>query len=196
MVESQVRTNDVSDIDLINAISNTRREVFVREEEVNFAYSELNVASLSGRPLLKPRDFSKLAQALDVQPTDEVLIIAGSGCYSAAVLALLGAKVVVFDEAECGLDVCDFVLGELETLAELDGRQFDVVFVDQGVETIPSSWLEAIRDGGRMGIVQSQNGIGKACLYLKTGEYISSRILFETQVPMLQQFNMKLEFEF
>ena len=196
MVESQVRTNDVSNIDLISAISNTRREMFVDEAATNFAYSEINVKSASGRLLLKPRDFSKLAHSLNVSAKDDVLVIAGSGGYSAAVLALLAKSVTIFDENECKLDVCENVKGNLANLSELNSRQFDVVFVDQGVETIPNAWLDSIKDGGRMGIIQSKNSVGKASIYLKNDGVMSSRDLFETQAPILPQFNRIEEFEF
>lgn len=196
MVESQVRTNDVSDIGLITAISNTRREVFVDESDVKFSYSEINVKSLAGRYLLKPREFSKLAQALNVRPIDEVLIIAGSGGYSAAVLALLTKNISVFDDVACPVDVCNNIVGDLGNLAALNGRQFDVIFVDQGVENIPPCWFDALKDGGRMGVFQSENGISRACLFLKANGYLSSKVLFEANVPQLIQFSSEPAFEF
>ncbi len=196
MVESQVRTNDVSDIELINAISNTRREVFVVETHAKFSYSEIDVKSHSGRVLLKPREFSKLAQALNVRKKDEVLIIAGSAGYSAAVLALLAKSIVVFDEATSAVEVGESLVGDLTTLKELDGRQFDAVFVDQGVEEIPQAWFAALKDGGRMGIFVSENGISRARLYVKSGEYLSYNAMFDAQVPLLPQFMRAREFEF
>lgn len=196
MVESQVRTNDVSDIDLINAISNTRREAFVAQEYVKFSYSEIDVKSPSGRMLLKPREFSKLAQALNVRKKDEVLIIAGSGGYSAAVLALLAKSVTIFDSSICAVEVGENILGDLATLSELGGRQFDAIFVDQGVEEIPQAWFAALRDGGRMGIFVSENGVSRAKLYVKSGDYLSYNALFDAQVPLLPQFMRAREFEF
>lgn len=103
MVDSQVRTNDVTDVRLQAALENTPREVFLPSELRGQAYVERELEYSPGRRLLTVRDFAKLAAAADPQPGDLVLnAVCGSG-YSTAVFAQLTEMVVALesDEALC-----------------------------------------------------------------------------------------------
>ena len=67
MVESQVRTNDVTDRRLQAALRQVERERFVPAERAAFAYAELALPVEGARALWAPRDLAKLAQAAAVQ---------------------------------------------------------------------------------------------------------------------------------
>jgi protein-L-isoaspartate(D-aspartate) O-methyltransferase len=89
MVESQVRTQDVTDVRIHDAMRALPRERFVPEARAHLAYTDIEVEYAPGRWLLKPRDLSKLMQALRPMPGERALAI--SAPYAAAVLEELGA---------------------------------------------------------------------------------------------------------
>lgn len=194
MLESQVRTNDVSDLRIIDAIASVKREAFVADEDVKFAYAEVAVKSKSGRNLLKPRDFAKLAQAAQIATGDEVLVIAGSAGYSAQIFALLNANVTVFDNVASNIKGA--ITGDIKTLKELNNKEFDVIFVDGGVEEVPQQWGKSLKIGGRLCVITLKGDVGSATIFVKNETSLSSRVLFEARPPKLTEFNRAKEFNF
>ena len=94
MVNSQVRTNDVTDLRLQEALETVPRETFLPSALRDQAYVERELAYAPGRTLLTVRDFAKLADAADPQDGDLALNVAAGCGYSAAVLAQLVDMVV------------------------------------------------------------------------------------------------------
>jgi len=64
MVDSQVRTNDVTDLELQDAMRAIPRERFAAPARAALAYAETEVEYAQGRWLMRPRDVAKLLQAL------------------------------------------------------------------------------------------------------------------------------------
>lgn len=193
MIESQVRTNDVSDLALQSAMRRVAREDFVVEAKRAFAYAEVTCPSPSGRELWKPRDFAKLAQAAKILPGNRVLVIAGAGGYSAAVLAAMGCDVTIHDTVACTFAGIASAVGPL---AAPPTGPFDVVFVDGGVETLPESWGQALAEGGRLCVVVLAGPMGSAQILTKSGDVVASRVVFDAIVPKLPDFNAVPAFAF
>ncbi|MHA7872829.1 MAG: protein-L-isoaspartate O-methyltransferase family protein, partial [Hyphococcus sp.] len=100
MVVSQVRTNDVTDLRIQQAMETVPREVFLPTELRDQAYVEREIEYSPGRWLLRARDFAKLLAAADPQEGDLVLnAVCGSG-YSTGVLAQLSEMVVSLEKDE------------------------------------------------------------------------------------------------
>src|SRR5690606_8369164 len=97
MVDSQVRTNDVTDRALQAALLATPRETLCPKDKAFAAYAEIEVELGAGRRLMIPRDVSKLLQAVEARPGERALAIGGP--YAAAVLAAMGLEVTA-QEAE------------------------------------------------------------------------------------------------
>ncbi|BEV43839.1 hypothetical protein CRBSH125_00220 [Afipia carboxidovorans] len=96
MVDSQVRTADVTDLRLIEAMRATPREAFLPESQKALAYLDRDIA-LDGEDnvyLIKPMVLGRLLQAADIEPTDRVLVTGGAAGYAAALAGRLGAEVV------------------------------------------------------------------------------------------------------
>ena len=64
MVESQVRTADVTDPRILGAMRKLPRERFAPAPLRTLAYADLDLGVAPGRTLLRPRDLAKLIQAL------------------------------------------------------------------------------------------------------------------------------------
>ena len=104
MVDGQVRTQDVTNLDLIAAMLEVPRERFVPPARAQLAYLDLDVAvsepgqGAPARHLLKAMVLAKLLQAADLQPGDSVLDVGCATGYSSAILARLARSVVAVEE--------------------------------------------------------------------------------------------------
>ncbi len=194
MIESQVRINDVSDRALIFAISQIEREKFVIESDIAFAYAEKLVKSQSGRHLMKIRDFSKLAQLARPMSGEKVLVLGGASLYSAAIFAFMGCNVTVYDDVSCKLDGTETICGDLKTPNANTANNFDLIFVDGGVEEIPTVWSKNLKDGGRIALFHYSGEIAEAKVLVKSGDNLSSHSFFDAKPPKLAAFNKVAEF--
>jgi protein-L-isoaspartate(D-aspartate) O-methyltransferase len=177
MVESQVRTQDVTDVRIQDAMRAIPRERFVPEGRAFQAYADLEVEHTPGRWLLKPRDLSKLMQALRPLPGETALAL--SAPYAAAVLEALGVKVT---QADAG--------------AALPDGLFDIVVCEGAVDRAPAAWTGALATNGRLGVVERSGPVGKACLYVRAADGAGRRELFDSFCPVLAGFEPQHGFAF
>jgi protein-L-isoaspartate(D-aspartate) O-methyltransferase len=168
MVESQVRTQDVTDVRIQDAMRDIPREAVVPPARTYLAYADAEIEYAPGRWLLKPRDVSKLLQAVRAMPGERALAIAAP--YAALVLERLGLTVERLDG---------------EDLREAPAGTFDVIVCEGAVGRAPASWTEALAPGGRLGVVERDGPVGRACLYLRGADGLGRRELFDSTPPVL-----------
>ncbi len=178
MVESQVRTQDVTDIRIHDAMRVISREAFVPDAKDFLAYADMEVEYAEGRFLLKPRDLAKLVQALRPMPGGRALAIAAP--YAAALLEALGLEVTRLDE---------------DLLAPSPG-EYDVIVCEGGMSEAPPAWLAALAPHGRLGVVERDGQVGKACLYVRSEDGIGRRELFDSFPPVLPGLEIQHGFAF
>ena len=94
MVESQLRTNEVAEPRLIDAIEQTPRELFVPERYKGVAYVDEDLEIAPGRYLMEPMVLARLLQAAALSPDDVVLDVGCGTGYGAALLGRLAGSVV------------------------------------------------------------------------------------------------------
>ena len=100
MVENQVRTNDVTDLTIQDAMRALPRERFCAPGKAYLAYAESTVEYAPGWFLMEPRDVAKLLHAIRPRPGERALAICGP--YAAAVLARIGLDVTLrVPEGDC-----------------------------------------------------------------------------------------------
>ncbi|MBX7248246.1 MAG: protein-L-isoaspartate O-methyltransferase [Caulobacteraceae bacterium] len=200
MVESQVRTNDVTGLELQHALRQVARERFVAPARAFAAYAEADVEIAPGRALMKPRDIGKLLQALAPRAGEKALAIAAP--YAAAVLAQMGLEVTaqegdarasaVVDQALRGYGVTPVT----RDLREPAGEGFDLIVSEGAVAEAPAAWLAALKPGGRLAVVLRDGPVGKARLFLKGESFASSRELFDSTPQVLAGFERAPTFQF
>ena len=208
MVDSQVRVNDVTSVDVVSAFSSIPREVFVPKPMRSSAYAELEIATSDTRAMWLPRDLGKLLVGLEPEAADISLVIGAGAGYSAALIGHMTEAVIALEEdeplvdamtdrfAEIGMDEAVAVLGDLPTGLP-DQGPFDVIFIAGMVETVPQAWLDQLSEGGRLGVVvASGRGVGAARIYKRAGSTFSYREAFECCPPILPGFEKKSEFVF
>ena len=170
MVESQVRTQDVTDVRIHDAMREIPRERFTPGKAF-LAYADMEVEYAPGRWLLKPRDVAKLLYALRPMPGERALAICAP--YAAAVLETLGLTV-------------DLLTGE--DLSAVAPDAYDVIVVEGAVGRTPDAWPAGLALGGRLGVVERDGVVGQAVLYLKAEDGIGRRSLFDAFPPVLAGF--------
>lgn len=177
MVESQVRTQDVTSTALIEAMRAVARERLLPAGKAFLAYADMEVEVAPGRWLLKPRDVAKLLQGLSPRPGERALAI--SAPYAAEVLARMGHAVTTIDAADA---------------APAGG--FDLIVCEGAVAKTPPAWTEALAPGGRLGVVERDGAVGRAVLWLKTDATVGRRALFDCAPPYMAGFEPEKRFVF
>jgi protein-L-isoaspartate(D-aspartate) O-methyltransferase len=205
MIDSQVRTNDVTDRRLISAMASVARENFVPAAKASVAYAEISVETGAGRWLMTARDFSKLANAAAIKETDRVLDVAVGSGFSSAVFSKLAASVVALEQdeaaaksardnlARAGAANVEVVSGSLKSGAP-SKAPFDVIFVNGAVEDVPKAWLDQLAEGGRLAVVVCEGNVRRARIYTRSGGKTAWLTPFETAVPSLPGFERAEEF--
>lgn len=96
MVNSQLRTGDVVDREVLAAFLETPRERFVAADCVALAYLDRETPALGARTrrLLRPLTLARMLQAAAVKAGDRALDVAAGSGYGSALLDFMGAKVV------------------------------------------------------------------------------------------------------
>lgn len=208
MVDTQIRVNDVTDYEIVDAFLAVPREKFVPKSARAIAYSEIEIETSDERALWTPRDFAKLLKAAQPKPDDVALFIAAGAGYETGVTSLVVDTVIALEETEelaaamterfdeAGLDSAVAISGSLADGA-LDQGPFDLIIVGGMVESLPDSWGEQLSEGGRIAVVmQVDRDLGKARIFTKSGEILSSREVFDCCPPKISQFDKETSFEF
>ena len=206
MVESQVRTNDVTDTRILEAMKEIPRERFVPQARRALAYADRPVEVVPGRYLLDPRTFSKLAQLAQIAPSDRILDVACASGYSTAVLGRLGASVTGLEEDAELVRIASDTLRGLGANAQVvqgklseghgSGAPYDVIFANGAIETQPDALAKQLGEGGRLVVVIQKGPQGRATLFLKEHGRVGSRADFDTTVPVLPGFSAARGFVF
>ena len=206
MVDCQIRTADVTNYSILQALSTVAREKFVPDEYATIAYGETNIFLGKDRYLLEPRIFAKMLELLRVTSNDLVLDIGCGLGYSSAILSQI-AEVVIALEEEFFFKSAQKLL--LETSIEntviyegslSDGINYeekvDALIIQGGVETIPLNIQEQVKKGGRIVAIFLEGGKGECRLGIKKTNSIDWNYGFDAYAPLLGDFSIEKRFIF
>jgi protein-L-isoaspartate(D-aspartate) O-methyltransferase len=200
MVESQIRTNKVTDPLLLDAFETIPRERFVPEPLRGIAYIDEVVALGGERFVMEPMVLARLLQAARPEPGDVALDLGCGSGYATAILSRLAATVVALEVDAALAAAANQTLDELEIdnavvvegpLAEGYPKQapYNVILLNGAVSEVPPVIADQLAEGGRLVTVVSVGvGLGRATLMRRDGGVISSRILCDATVPVLPGF--------
>jgi protein-L-isoaspartate(D-aspartate) O-methyltransferase len=205
MVDTQVRPSDVTKFPIIDAMLSVPREVYVPRDQREAAYVGENLQIAPGRVMLEPRSFGKLLDALDVHAGDLVLDLGCGLGYSTAVVARMAEAVVAVEDDESmaaeaqsrlseeGADNAAVITGPLSEGAAKHGP-YDVIIIQGGVETLPETLIAQLKEGGRIGCIFMEGGLGVARIGHKHLTGLTWRYAFNATAPVLQGFEKTAEF--
>lgn len=208
MVESQLRTNKVTDLRLLAAFETVPRELFVPEPLRGIAYIDEDVALGGGRFVMEPRVLARLLQAAQPGPEDVALDLGCGSGYATAILSRLVATVVALEDDAALAAAANRTLEKLEidNAVVVEGRltegypkqaPYNVILLGGAVAEVPAAIADQLAEGGRLvAVVDAGPGLGRATLMRRDGGVISSRILYDAALPVLPGFEAEPGFVF
>jgi protein-L-isoaspartate(D-aspartate) O-methyltransferase len=212
MVDGQVRTSDVTDIRILDAMLALPREEFVPQAKRALAYLDLDLdVSESGavkRFLIKPALTAKLLQAAELTESDHVLIVGAATGYAAALAAKLASRVTAIESDPTLSAKATEILGKLglgenvtvrtAEAAAGDSAQapFDAIILNGATEVLPNGLFNQLKDGGRLVGVFAVTRPSRAAIVVRSHGDVGHRILFDAAAPVLPGLERVPEFVF
>lgn len=156
----ELRSAGIQDTEVLKAIGRVRRELFVNDEFIKFAYDNTSLPINSKQTISQPYTVAFMTELLKIERGDKILEIGTGSGYQAAVLKELGAEVYSVERInelylsakerleESGYEV--FLKCDDGTKGWEDEAPFDKIIVTAGSPKIPKQLLEQLTYGGRM----------------------------------------------
>lgn len=203
MVDTQLRTYDVSSKRVLDAVDDVRRECYLPASLSALAYVDqtLTIRGADGasRDLLQPMVLARMIQAADIAPGDRVLDVAGGSGYAAAIMTAMGATVTLLESSESlavearralaadGVGLVSVVSGDLAAGSPA-AAPFDVVLIEASLDVEPTGLLAQLRDGGRLVAIMGGGRAGRVTVYQRSGESMGNRAVFDAAAAVLPEF--------
>ena len=187
MVDGQVRTNDVTDRRVLDAMLTVPREAFVPASRQALAYLDLDLDVSEGaakRFLIKPHLTGKLLQAAEIGEGDNVLTaslarqVTATECDSALAakardtISALGLANVACKAAAC-------------SEGDPSAAPYDVIILNGATEVTPEVLFGQLKDGGRLVGVSAESRPPRAMIVTHTHGDFGHRALFDAAAPGL-----------
>jgi protein-L-isoaspartate(D-aspartate) O-methyltransferase len=207
MVEGQVRTADVTDPELLAAMSTLPRERFVPPSLNELAYLDSDLRIADGRALLKPMVLAKLIQAARVRSLDHVLDVGCGTGYSSAVLGRMAASVTALEQdaalarqasealAATAAANVEVVVGPL--IGGWPARApYDLIMLEGATEIVPEQLGRQLKPDGRLVGVHGRSPAAKAMIYRLIEGRLVGRPVFDAAARVLPGFAAPAVFVF
>ncbi len=196
MIEQQLRTWDVLDERVLDAVRRVPREAFVPAQYRKLAFADLNIPIGRNQVMMQPKLEARLLQELEIQPQDKILEVGTGSAYLTALLATLGGHVFSVDI------IPEFKMRAAEKLAAQGLRNitldvgdaaggwdrhgpYDAIIVTGSMPILPD-FRDSLAVGGRMiAILGNSPAMAVRRLRRVTAESFDEETLFETDLPPL-----------
>lgn len=161
MVAEQLRTREIVDERVLEAMSHVPRESFVPEDLIAEAYDDCPLPIGCSQTISQPFTVAFMCQALQLTGEEVVLEIGTGSGYGAAVLASLAKTVYTIERipelaesaakrlARLGYDNVHVRAGD-GTLGWPDASPFEGIVVTAGGDTLPQPYVDQLALGGRI----------------------------------------------
>ncbi|MGM0391624.1 MAG: protein-L-isoaspartate(D-aspartate) O-methyltransferase [Bacteroidota bacterium] len=196
MIENQLIRRGIKDPDVLQAMQEIDRELFIPEDMRDKAYYDGPLPIGKGQTISQPYIVAYMAQELKLKPDDIVLEI-GTGCgYNAAVMSKLVSHVYSIEVIEW---LAEYAKENLETagIENISTRwgdgykgwpeeaPFDAIILTAAPPAIPEPLKEQLKIGGRL---LAPVGVTRQSLNLltRTGQdtFIEKELILVSFVPM------------
>lgn len=155
-----IRFKGISDDEVLKAINNIPRHLFLDSSFLEFAYQDQAFPIGSGQTISQPYTVAFQTELLEVKPGDIILEVGTGSGYQACVFAEMGAKVYSIERQKKLFEKTKKFLTQFNYRIKLfygDGYKglpafapFDKIIVTAGAPTVPEELLKQLKVGGRL----------------------------------------------
>lgn len=199
MVERQVRTWEVLDPAVLDAMRALPRDHFVPAAFRSLAYADAHIPLGNGETMMQPKVEGRLLQGLDIHAGDRVLEIGTGSGWLTALLARLAVQgevhsVDIREEftanartalAAVGIGNVRLETRDAATLEGFDG-DYDRIVVTGSMPVLHDSFRKKLKVGGRLFAIVGTEPIMEAELHTRmSADDWASESLFDTAIPAL-----------
>jgi protein-L-isoaspartate(D-aspartate) O-methyltransferase len=208
MIEQQIRTWEVLDMDVLDLLNEIHRENFISEDYRELAFADMRIPIGHDQTTMMPKVEARLIQSLRLK-SDETVLEVGTGCgYLTALLAKSAKHVKSIDiypdfitSASDKIIKVGITNIELENADVYDllekSEKHDVLVLTASMPEMDERFLNLLNDGGRMFAIIGDSHAMEACILTKQGDsYSKQDSIFETDLPALIGSEQKEEFVF
>lgn len=210
MVDGQLTPNKIVNHDVIERFSKVPREYFVDVSYKNMAYRDNPVKISNNRFMFPPLVTAHMVQALNPQPSDNVLVVVSGTGYSASILCHLAGAVYGVEDDLSLLEIGRRALLDASCKSVLlnDGSPdkglpekapYCKILIDVAVESIPDALFEQLKPGGTLvAVVKENDTVSTLKKFTKDekGRVIEKSIREVVTIPVHKKFSTQKGFSF
>jgi protein-L-isoaspartate(D-aspartate) O-methyltransferase len=209
MIEQQIRTWDVLNLDVLQTLVDVRREAFVPVACRSLAFMDTEIPLPNGQHMLSPKLEARLLQELAPTKDESVLEIGTGSGYMAALLAHHAHNVTTVEiDAACyalatknfsdyGIQNISAACGDGARGWTAQATTYDAILLSGSVPVVPDEILHQLKVGGRLIAIIGEAPIMSACLVTRrTSDAWDTQKLFEANIAPLQNVKKPSAFHF
>lgn len=196
-----IEKKGITDKNVLNAIANIPRHLFMDSGFVDFAYQDKAFPIAAEQTISQPYTVAFQTELLEVKPNDLILEIGTGSGYQTAVLVEMGAKVYTIERQLELFKKTKLFLPKLsykpKRMVFGDGYKglpefapFDGIIVTAGAPFVPNTLLAQLKVGGKL-VIPIGDEVQTMTLFVRTSEKdFEKHELGEFRfVPMLKERN-------
>ncbi|HIF50185.1 MAG TPA: protein-L-isoaspartate O-methyltransferase [Thiotrichaceae bacterium] len=208
MIEQQIRTWDVLDMDVLELFNEIHREEFIPDAYRELSFADTRIPLGHNQTTMTPKVEARLLQAIALKGDETVLEI-GTGCGYLTTLLAKSAKHVrsidIFPDfiktANDNIIKTGLVNIELENIDVYSlfdqSEKYDVLVLTASLPEMDNRFLRLLNNGGRMFAIIGESPAMEACVLTKQDDSnYTIESFFEIDLPALIGAEQKESFEF
>ena len=199
MVEEQIKARGILNKEVINAMTEVKRHLFVPENLINKAYGDYQLSIGFDQTISQPYIVAYMTEILGLKKDDKVLEIGTGLGYQAAILSRLCSEVYTIEIVNelsvraqkiiksQGYNNIYFKVGD-GYMGWQEHAPFNAIIVTCAPENIPPALEEQLAEGGRMIIPVGRSYVQKLVLIKKVnGKMKEQTVLTVRFFPMVDE---------
>jgi protein-L-isoaspartate(D-aspartate) O-methyltransferase len=212
MIEQQIRTWNVLDLEVLDLLTVVKREAFVPAAYKGLAFMDTEIPLPGDANMLTPKLEARILQEAGIKPTDSVLEIGAGSGYMAALLAHKARHVTTVEIepalvamaeknlSSYGIKNVDVVLGNGATGWQGSGEYaapYDVIIISGSLPALPEAFLKQLKVGGRLIAIIGEPPVMTAQKVTRLSDMAYDTVtLFDTHATPLRDAPKSARFKF
>ena len=203
MVKNQVLPNNVKNRELIDALLEIKKELFVPTEYMDLVYSDRDILVSHERNIIRTFVIAKMLDKCNFQKDNTILVI---GCLTGYTLAIISRLVNYVFGVDNDKNLTEIAVQNINNLNILNcsvfykkdlsvglekNAPYDKIFIEGSVEKVPDNLLKQLKEDGEIFTViknKEDNYVGEFIRGLRVDTGISIEKFFNTNVNVLKDF--------